>query len=584
MADNPDRLAIALEHHHAGRLAEAERAYHEILSTEPQRADAWHLLGVVAHQLGNHQAAAQQIGRALAIEPGRADFHCNLGAVEQALGKPDSAMASYHRALELAPDHTLAHNNLGNVLKDLGRLGEAVACYERALELEPDLTLAHNNLAVALTGRGELEAAIAAYRRAVELKPDFTAAHSNLLYTLNFSPGYDAHSLYEEHRLWAQRHAEPLARSILPHTNDRSPGRLLRVGYVSPDFRQHPVGLFVLPLLAHHDPGKIRVYCYASVARPDEITERCRAHAHVWRNVTGQSDEQVAQLIREDQIDILVDLTMHMPGNRLLAFARKPAPVQVTYLAYCGTTGLSTIDYRLTDPYLDPPERGDRLYTEESIRLPETYWCYPDRGNDPAVGPLPAEKAGSITFGCLNNFCKVTAPAVDAWAGLLTALPQSRLLLHAYPGTHCERMREEFASHGVSAERVEFTGYLPTAEYLRAYDRIDIGLDPFPLGGGTTTCDALWMGVPVVSLAGETAVGRGGLSILSNLGLAELVARDAGSYVEIAVELARDRSRLAGLRAGLRERMRASPLLDAPRFARNVEAVYRLLWERWCAR
>jgi len=300
MADNPDLLANALEHHHAGRLAEAERVYREILSRDAQRTDAWHLLGVVVHQMGNHKAAADQIGRALALQPGRADFHCNLGAVQQALGQTDAAIFSYRRALELDPDYALAHNNLGNVFKDLGRLDEAVACYGRALALEPDMPLAHNNLAVALTGRGELAAAIAAYRRAVALKPDFAQAHSNLLYTINFSPAYDAEQIYEEHRLWAQRHAEPLAKNIVPHTNDRSPGRVLRVGYVSPDFRQHPVGLFVLPLLAHHDAGQIQVYCYASVARPDEITQLCRTRAHVWRNVLNESDDQVAQLIRGD--------------------------------------------------------------------------------------------------------------------------------------------------------------------------------------------------------------------------------------------------------------------------------------------
>ncbi len=583
MTDHSDLLAMALEHHRAGRLAEAAQVYREILIREPQQADAWHLLGVVAHQLGNHHEAAEQIGRALALKPGRADFHCNLGAVQQALAEPASAMASYTRALELEPGYAMAHNNLGNVHKDQGRLDAAVACYQRALELQPRLSLAHNNLAVALTGRGELEAAIAAYRRALDLEPDFVEAHCNLLYTLNFSPEYDARRLYEEHCLWAQQHAEPLTKCIIPHTRDRAHDRPLRIGYVSPDFRLHPVGLFMLPLLACHDRRDFQIYCYASVAHPDELTERCRDHTHMWRNVLHQTDEQVTQLIREDQIDILVDLTMHMPGNRLLVFARKPAPIQVTYLAYCGTTGLGAIDFRLTDPYLDPPDRDDRFYAEESIRLPETYWCYPDRGEHPAVGPLPAAKAGHVTFGCLNNFCKVTAPAVDTWARLLALLPESRLVLHASAGTHRARMRDAFESRGVSADRLEFTGYLPTARYLREYDRIDIALDPFPLGGGTTTCDALWMGVPVVTLAGESAVGRGGLSILSNIGLADLAARDVDSYVEIAFDLARDEPRLAALRAGLRGMMRNSPLLDAPRFARNVEAVYRRLWERWCA-
>jgi predicted O-linked N-acetylglucosamine transferase (SPINDLY family) len=582
MAPTPDPLAIALQHHQAGRLTEAEQLYREILTADPGRADAWHLLGVVAHQCRNHQLAVELIARAITLEPRQADYHCNLGAVRQALGDMESAKSCYHRAIELRPEMALAHSNLGNVHKELGQLEEAIESYQRALAIQPDLPLVHNNLAVALTAQRELEAAVAAYRRAVELKPDFVEAHSNLLYTLNFCPGYDAQRIYEEHRVWETRHALPLAKCIQPHAVDRSPDRPLRVGYVSPDFRQHPVGLFILPLLAHHDPRNFQIYGYASVVHSDEITERCRAHTQVWRDVLGQSDEVLAERIRDDQIDILVDLTMHMPGHRLLAFARKPAPVQVTYLAYCGTTGLGAIDYRLTDPYLDPVGGDDRYYAEKSFRLPETYWCYPDRGELPTVGPLPAEEAGHITFGCLNNFCKVTAPTVAAWMQLLIAVPQAQLILHAHPGRHRARLYEEFASQGISVDRLEFIDYLPTGQYLQTYNRIDIALDPFPLGGGTTTCDALWMGVPVISLAGETAVGRGGLSILSNVDLSELAAPDVASYIRLAIELAQDISRLAALRAGLRGRMRQSPLLDAPRFARHVEAAYRQMWHCWC--
>ena len=256
------------------------------------------------------------------------------------------------------------------------------------------------------------------------------------------------------------------------------------------------------------------------------MTDRCRAHADVWRDVLGLSDEQVADTIRQDRIDILVDLTMHMANNRLLVFARKPAPVQVTYLAYCGTTGLGTMDYRLTDPYLDPPGQDERFYCEQSVRLPETYWCYRPPIETPPVNALPALEAGHVSFGCLNNFCKVTPPALAAWSRLLQAVPGSRLLLHAHAGSHRDRVRGFLAEQGISAERLAFVDFLPTAEYFGVYQRIDVALDPFPYGGGTTTCDALWMGVPVVSLAGQTAVGRGGVSILSNLGLPELVACD----------------------------------------------------------
>ena len=348
--------------------------------------------------------------------------------------------SSTSAGLEVRPSDPAFHNNLGNVLRDQSQLTAAVAQYQEAVRLNPDFAPAHNNLGNVLKDQGELDEAVACYRRVLELNPDLANVHSNLVYALVFCPGYDTQTLYEEHRRWNQHHAAPLAKFIQPHGNDRSPQRRLRVGYVSPDFRNHVVGLFLLPLLETHDHGSFAIYCYASVRIPDTITDRCRAHADVWRNVLGWSDEQVTEVIRQDQIDILVDLTMHTANNRLLVFARKPAPVQVCWLAYPGTTGLATIDYRLTDPYLDPPGRFDAFYSEQSIHLPETYWCYQAIVETPGVNRLPALKAGHVTFGCLNNFCKVTAPTLAAWRELLQALPQSRLLLHARDGRHRERV------------------------------------------------------------------------------------------------------------------------------------------------
>jgi predicted O-linked N-acetylglucosamine transferase (SPINDLY family) len=274
---------------------------------------------------------------------------------------------------------------------------------------------------------------------------------------------------------------------------------------------------------------------------------------------------------------------MHAADNRLLVFARKPAPVQVTYLAYCGTTGLSAMDYRLTDPYFDPPGQNERFYSEQSVRLPETYWCYRPPIETPPVNALPALEEGYVCFGSLNNFCKVTPPTLAAWSRILQAVPGSRLLLHARAGSHRDRVRAFLAEQGISTARLEFVDFLPESEYFEIYQRIDVALDPFPYGGGTTTCDALWMGVPVVSLAGQTAVGRGGVSILSNIGLPELAAHDSEHYVRIAEALANNLPGLAGLRTMLHDRMRSSPLTDAPRFARNIEAAYREMWRRWCA-
>ena len=548
MATLSEALEIAIEHHQAGQLQAAEQIYRQILEQDPKQPDALHLLGVIAHQTGHHEAAVEHIRRAIALRPLAASYFNNLGAAYRALGDLDQVVACCRRAIELKPDYSDACNNLGIALKDQGRLDEAIGCYQDAIELSP----------------GD------------------AALGSNLLYTLWFNPDYDAAAIHQEHRRWHERHVAGLAKLIAPHPNDRSPERRLRVGYVSPDFRMHSVGRFLLPLLESHDRQQVEVICYASVPVPDEMTERFRAAADVWRDVSALGDQQVADMVRQDRIDILVDLTMHMAGNRLLVFARKPAPVQVTYLAYPGTTGLTTIDYRLSDPYLDPPGREEPYYSEQTIRLPESYWCYRPVGDPPEVNELPALKAGHVTLACLNNFCKVTGPALAAWARVLKAVPGSRLILHARQGSHRRRVGNLFAERGIAAERVDFLDLLPTAEYLRVYQGVDVGLDSFPYGGGATTCDALWMGVPVVSLAGSTPIGRAGLSILSNVGVPELVARDAAEYVRIATGLAGDLGRLAGLRAGLRERMRQSPLADPRRFAAGVEAAFRQMWRRWC--
>jgi protein O-GlcNAc transferase len=618
MATIAEKLAVAVAHHQAGRFTAAEPIYRQILKIKPDHPDAIHLLGLLAHQTGKPQVAVEYIGRAirlqgtvgsfhynlgnalmdlgkldkavdcyrraLELEPNFAAAHANLGTALQGLGMLDDAVVSYRRALELQPGYAQVHYNLGNALQGQGRLDEAIASFHRALSLQPQLAQAHNNLGNAFKAQGKLDEAIAAYRRACEVQPDFAAAYSNLLYVLNLSPDYDAQTIYAEHRRWNQRFGEPLAKLIQPHANKRSTNRRLRIGYVSPYFCEGTTGVFLLPLLEAHDHEHFEIFCYSSVRVPDTTTERFRAQADVWRNVAGSSDEQLAQTIRHDRIDILVDLTMHTADNRLLVFARKPAPVQVAYLAYAGTTGLGSMDYRLTDPYLDPPTQDERIYSEESIRLPETFWCYRPLIETPAVNALPALQTGQITFGSLNNFAKVTAPTLAAWISLMQAMPEARLLLHANCGEHRDRVRELFARQRVSPERLTFTDSVPWAEYFQLYHHIDVALDPFPYAGGTTTCDALWMGVPVVSLAGQTAVGRGGLSILSNVGLADLVAQDAEQYVRIARELACDLPRLSHLRATLRERMQASPLMDAPRFARNVEAAYREMWRRWCAK
>jgi predicted O-linked N-acetylglucosamine transferase (SPINDLY family) len=565
-----------------GKLDDAVACYRRALQLKPGNADAYNNLGNALTDQGKLDEANAAYRRALELNPDLAEAHANLGIVLRDQGKLDEATACHQRAIALKPGYPEPYNNLGNAFLEQRKLDEAAACYRQALELKPDFAEAQNNLGNALKDQGKLEEAIACYRRAVQLRPDFAVAHSNLVYTLHFCSGYDAPAIDEEHRRWNRRHAEPLARFIRPHDNACDPHRRLRVGYLSPDFRDHCQSFFTVPLFSAHDHQEFEIFGYANVARPDHLTARLGGLADVWRNIAGRTDEQVAEMVRQDRIDILVDLTMHMAGNRLLVFARKPAPVQVCWLAYPGTTGLATIDYRLTDPHLDPPGSDDGHCSEQSLRLPDCFWCYDPLADEPAVNPLPALEQDRVTFGSLNNFCKVNAAVLKQWAEVLQAVPRSRLLMLAPEGTPRARTLEQLQREGIAKDRVAFVASQPRPQYLELYHHIDVGLDTFPYNGHTTSLDSFWMGVPVVTLAGQTAVGRAGACQLRNLGLPEWIATTPEQFVAIAVAAAGDLARLGQLRATLRDRMRKSPLMDAPRFARNIEAAYRGMWQRWC--
>jgi len=678
----PQAFQSALQHHQAGRLAEAEALYRQILTAQPKHADALHFLGVIAQQAGRYDLGAEWIRQAILLDPNNPAAHSNLGEACRHLGRLDEAIAAYRRALELQPDLPEIHYNLGNALRERGQGGEAVAAYHRALELKPGFAEACNNLGLAFRDRGQLDDAIAAYRRTLEFKPDFAAAHnnlgialrdqgrlddavaacrralelkpdyaeacnslgnalkdqgaldaaiaayrralelkpnspeacnnlgnalrdsgqldeavgvyrhalriepehatvqSNLVHALHYHPGQDGRTISEEHERWNRRFSDPLRQLLQPHTNDPAATRRLRIGYVSPDFRDHAVGHYLLPLLERHDRERFEILCYSGVARPDWMTERLRALAGNWRNTVGISDDRLAEMIREDGVDILVDLSMHSAGNRLLVFARQPAPVQVAWLAYPGGTGLRGIGYRLTDAHMDPPGETPAWSAEEPVRLPDCWCCFHPVGESPEINPLPALSAESVTFGSLNNFTKVNDRVLALWARVLEAAGGSKLLMLCPEGRARERVRAFFGARGISAERVEFAGFLARWEYLSLYHRIDLGLDPFPFNGMSTTCDALWMGVPALTWPGEMPASRAGLSLLSSVGLGGFAASSEEDYVRMAVELAGNIPRLAELRATLRARMLASPLMDAPRFARNVEAAYRSMWER----
>jgi protein O-GlcNAc transferase len=571
----------AVAHHRAGRLGDAEKIYRDVLGAQPNHSDALHLLGMIAAQTGRLEAAITLVGQAIGINPNIADYHNTLGNVLRNRGAIDEAIKECRRAIQLKPGYAEAFNTLGVALSLWGLFDEAIATYRQAVALQPNYAEAHSNLGNALCEEGLLDEAMACFDRAVALAPHNPRLMSNRIYMLHFHPDFGPEAILRQRMRWDDLFGKPLRSAIKPHTNGRDPNRRLRVGYVSPDIRNHSVGRFLLPLMRAHNPLQVETFCYCDVVRPDEITEQTRKYSHQWCNIVGISDADVAAAVRADGIDVLVDLAMHMARSRPLLFARKPAPVQVAWLAYAGTTGMSAIDYRLTDPFLDPPGQNDAHYVEESVRLPETFWCYEPMTESP-VSPLPAISSGFVTFGCLNNFCKITPETIEAWCAILAAVPNSRLILHAHPGSHRDRTRQKLMDHGIDPRRLEFVEKLPLQQYLEQYNRIDIALDTFPYGGGTTTCDALWMGVPVVSLLGQTAVGRGGFSILMNLGLPELVAKNEHEYIQIAAALAADRASLTDLRLTLRDRMKRSPLLDAPRFASNIELAYRHIWRNWC--
>lgn len=607
-------LERALAHQRAGRPKEAESAYRKLISRNPQHQQALFQLSVLLFQAGRFEEAGGYLDRLVAMDPHQPVLLTNLGEAYRRQGKLEHARAAFARILELEPDFPEAHQNLGITLVDAGKPKEALPHLERAVklrpesarfrvslawvlaklerteesleqarravELEPDHAPAHVQLADAQNELGDRAGAIASYRRAVELDPTDYRAHSNLILVALSDPTWDSAMLGAEARRWAKLHADPLRAHVEPLGNDRAPDRRLRIGYVSPDFRAHPVRQFLMPLFRHHDPAAVEVFLYSSVERPDFSTDEYRALAgERFRDISRADDVTAAALVRRDRIDVLVDLAVHGAGHRLRIFAMKPAPVQMTWVGYNGTTGLDTVDYRITDPYFDPPGTDPSDYSEAPLALPESYWCYDALEEGLPVAPLPAKRKGHVTFGCLNSYRKVHHGALSLWARALAKIPGSRLALLV---ADSPRVRAELEAAGIDPARVDFGGRVSRREYLERHHGIDLALDTFPFCGGTTSLDAVYMGVPVVTLAGRTTLQRAGATIAHNLGLPELVTTTEDAFVAKAVELARDLERLSALRAELRDKLEASPFGDYARFARNMESAYRTAWRNWC--
>lgn len=578
-------LEQALVHHQAGQFREAQSLYEKILTIDPDDLNTWNNLGTALKAQGQLDRAIAAYQQALAIEPDVPEVHHNLGNTLRAKGEIAAAILEFRQTIQLRPDFLPSLQSLAEALRTQGDYEEAITLFRQALALHPDDPISQTGLANTLFSSGRINDAITAYRAALATRPQNAASHSNLLFALHFHPDLKSIDIFQEHLDWNRQHAQPLAGEIHPHQNDPNPHRRLRIGYVSPDFRHHSVASFLENLLPFHDPKQVEVFCYSDVSNPDAITERFKKSAHHWKNIVGASDAAVTETIRQDAIDILIDLSGHTSGNHLLIFARKPAPISVTYLGYPDTTGMKTIDYRFTDAVADPPGSAESLHSEKLIRLPGTFACYKPLQNAPDVAPLPALKNGYVTFAGFTSLHKLNEPLLNHWASILSQTPNSRLILAANglhnPSTQ-QPIREIFARHGISTDRLEIHGHLPTGDYLTLHSRVDLLLDTFPANGHTVTCHALWMGVPPVTLAGQTHIQRLGATVLKALSLPDLIAQTPEEYIRIALDRAVDLPHLSEVRGSLRARMIQSPLMDAQRLARNVESAYREMWKRWC--
>ena len=614
-ACDPDELRRRFT---TGDLIGADALANRMLARNPTDPDAAHVAGLIAHRQQRLADADRHLRVTLAATPDNPEALANHAAILRALGRLPEAEAAARASLTHAPDRAETHNNLGNILRDAGRYPESIAAFQLALEGNPRfadawvnlawvLTLqglpaqaeqaarraiacdaenanGHNNLGLALMRQSRLREAEAALRQALALRPDFALPHSNILFCLNYRDDMTAEAIFAEYRAWDERHAHGLLPDPPQYSLGRTPGRRLRVGYVSPDFRQHAVALFAEPLIAAHDREQVELFCYAELAVEDTTTQRIRAMVDHWRPTIGLTDDALAAMIRQDGIDVLVDLAGHTAGNRLLTFARKPAPVQVEYMLGHGySSGMSAMDAFLADERLAPPG-AETLFSEHLIRLPRIPLVYRPPENMPPVAPLPAAHNGWATFGYFGRTVRLNEAVIATWARILLAVPGARLVLNSGPFAEPAARADfaaRFAAQGVDRDRLDLICTTPQPRTWEAYGTIDIALDPFPHNAGTTTIEALYQGVPVLTLAGRPSVGRFGPAILHAVGLDDWITNDADAYVTRAVEAASDLGALTRLRAELRDRFIASPLHDAAGLARTVEAAYRDLWDTW---
>jgi len=585
-------VVAALNRYTAGNYAAAEAACRAALGAIPALPDALAVLAVTLKGLRRYPEAIDANLRAIWLAPVNPVAMSNLSSMMIALQRGQEAQRFAELALAVDKNRPEAWINLAGALGETP--GRAEAAARAALKLRSDNASAHLNLGNALKQQGRLDEAVACYREVIKLKPDDMLAYQNILVTIQYSDAYSPADVANEHFEFAKRFEAPLRPKKPAFANDRDPGRPLRVGFVSGDFRDHACSYFVEPLWAHLDKAQFPLHAYSTkYGADDAVAERLRANTALWRNIASLSDAETADAIRADKIDILVDIAGHTAGNRLMAFAREAAPVQITWLGNPNTTGLKSMGWRLSDALTDPPG-AEKLYSEKLYRLPDIFCVYrpmirrPEQRHSDAYKPLPtpAIRNGYVTYGTCNNLAKLSSTALRVWGRILARVPTARLLIEAKDVEH-PKLRKAFlakaSAAGIPVERLDLVGRDYSKQYLR-YHEIDIALDPFPANGGTTTCDVLWMGVPMVAMPGDAFFARMGFSLSTAAGLADLLAKDEAHYADIAVELAGSIAALNRRRLGQRAIVEASALMDEQRYARNVERAFRDMWHDWLER
>ncbi len=586
---------LQTENRHADAIEPLRRS----ISLEPGHVETHMLLGLACLAVRDFHAAGQAFMTLIHLQPGNPHAHYHLALAYDRLGDADAAAKGYLRAIELQPDYVEAHNNLGVIYHYQRRIGDALQHHQAAIAARPTHANAQANVGWDYWALGLVKKAITYYRKALELDPADYLTHSNMLMALHYLEEYSPEQIFQEHVRWADQHAKSYYPTNPPHLSSALVTRhsairtRLKIGYLSSNFREHAVSIFFEPIIRNHDHAHFEIVCYSDVPSPDAVTARIQNHTDHWHDTTRLTDDELDALIRSHSIDILVDLNGHIADNRLLVFARKPAPIQVTYLGYPDTTGLATMDYRLTDAWQDPlppsPSpgppgegrgEGSPRTTETLIRLPNTAWTYDPWSEIPIPDP-PSLSNNFLTFGSLNNLAKISPEMLKLWSQILARLPNSQMALLVHNDRFAEDyFTKSFAAHGIGRDRLQFHTHRPHLEYLNLFSTLDIALDTFPYNGHTTTLNALWMGVPVVTLAGQNHVARAGLGVLSTIGAAELIAHTRDAYTHIAVSLASDPDRLTRYRRSLRDRMKSSPLFDSPLFTRNLEHEYQKMWTR----